>query len=598
MRTAVLVSFLTLVLTAAFALEPPGEDLSVGVSAEELTAHVKYLASDELMGRRTGTEGERLAGEYIASCFAAAGLRPAGDEGGYFARFELSARRPVPAECGLSVVPAGGEAESFAAGEAWRPFSCGADGGIVGAGVVFAGYGLSAPELSYDDYAGIDVTGKVVAIMRRGPGGAKPRFQGRDRQHLSFIVKLTAAEQHGAAGVILIDDRHHYPKEADRCPTEVGGGLKPPKIPFVFATRAVVTPMFAAAGADPDALAAAIDTEGPQSRPLAGVQVDLTVKSAPQYGTNVIGLIPGGDPKLAAETIVVGAHYDHLGTDGMGGLDSPKEGRLWNGADDNASGTSGMLELAEHFALVEPGPKRTMIFVAFAGEELGLLGSSAYTKSPAVPLEQTIAMVNLDMIGRSKEGGLFVGGTGTAAPFDALVATAAEGSGLAVSRSASGFAPSDHMLFTQRGIPTLFFFTGIHPDYHKTTDDWDKLNYADQKKVVDLAAKVIAGIDALPGRPAFVNVPRPRARGPQLGISLAQGGDEPGAVVGSVMAGTPAAGAGLQDGDRIVKLAGKEVKDRAGLIAILQSLKPDAEVEVVVVREAGTETLTVKFGER
>jgi len=587
MRTVVLVSFLTLVLTAAFALEPPGENLSSGIGVDELTGHVKILASDELMGRRTGTEGERLAAAYISACFLSAGLEPAGDEGSYTRRFALSSRTPVPAGCGLTVIPDDGERQGFGVGKLWRPFAFAPDGKVEAAEVVFAGYGLTASKFDYDDYAGIDVKGKIVVIMRRGPGGKQTRFKGAARQHLSFTTKIIVAEKHGAAGVILIDDRHHFPKQADQCPTNISRAPRKPKI---------LAPIFAAAGVTPETLAGKIETDGPQSRLLPGVKISLAVKSEPRFGTNVIGRITGSDPALKAETIVIGAHFDHLGTDGMGGLDSPVEGRLWNGADDNASGTSGVLELAEHFALAEKKPKRTMIFIAFAGEELGLLGSSAYLRDPAVPLKNTIAMINMDMIGRSKDGRLSIGGTGTAAPFDALVTKAAENSGLTVRKNPSGFAPSDNMVFNAKGIPTLFFFTGMHADYHRTTDDWDKINYPDQKRIVDLAAEVIAGIDALPKRPPFVNVPRARSRGPRLGITLGQGGDGKGVLVGSVMATTPAAAAGMLDGDRIIRFAGKEVKGQAALVTAIRSQKTTAEVEVVVLREGKELTLKVKFG--
>ncbi len=598
MRTAALVLTLLLLLTAASALEPPGEDLSEAISVEELTGHVRYLASDELMGRRTGTEGERLAAEYIAACFRAAGLEPAGDDGSYFRKFALSARKPVPAECLLTVVLAEGEPQSFAVIDDWSPFAFAPDGKVEAAEVVFAGYGLSAPKLGYDDYAGIDVTGKVVVIMRRGPGGAKTRFKGAARRHLSFTTKIIVAEQRGAVGVILVDDRHHFPQEADQCPTGISRAPQQPKIPFVFARRRVAAPLFKAAGEDLEHLAAAIEQAGPQSRPLSGVRVDIVVKTEPQTGMNVIGRIPGTDPELGTEAIVIGAHYDHLGTDGMGGLDPQAKHRLWNGADDNASGTSGVIELAEHFALAQRKPKRTLIFIAFAGEELGLLGSRAYVKSPAVPLKDTIAMVNMDMIGRSKDGRLSVGGTGTCEPFDAIVTRAIGNSGLTVRKNPSGFAPSDNLSFNQVKIPTLFLFTGMHPDYHRTTDDWDKLNYADQQRVVDFAAEVLAGIDALPERPAFVNIPRPRSRGPQLGITLGQGAEGPGVLVGSVMQATPAARAGMLPGDRIIKFAGKKVTGPNDLVAAIRSQKPGTEVEIVVLRDGREVALKVEFAGR
>ncbi len=588
-------AFALAVLAAAAApAAPPVPDPEI--SAAELREHLKVLAGDAFEGRRAGTPGAEAAADYVAARFAEAGLRPAGDDGTFLSSFDLPERVPAAARCRLAFRAGGAAPTPLGLGDGFVPFSFSADGSLAGAEVVFVGHGIRSERLRRDDYAGAEVRGKVVAVLRRGPAGLT---HGATNHDLAFETKARAAQVAGAAGVLFLDDRVANPGAAGRCPTRVpvrGGALA---IPVVYLKPAAADALFAAAGLDPSALEQERDAaRPPPPRPLAGVRLDLVVGLAASRTENVVGLLPGADPARAGEAVVLGAHYDHLGTDGAGGLDAAGGDGVWNGADDNASGTAGLIELAEHFALASPRPARTMVFVAFAAEELGLLGSSDYVKRPAVPLLKTAAMLNLDMIGRGRNGSLFLGGTGTSPAFGPLLDAAEKDSGLALHREPSGFAPSDSLPFANARIPTLFFFAGIHPDYHRTSDEWDRVDADGMVRILRFAARVARAVADLPEQPAYAEAAAGRRAGPYLGITPDFSAGGPGVLVERVMAGSPAASAGLLDGDRIVQLGAEAVDDAGDLIRLVGGRKPGDVVEVVVLRGGDALSLSVTLAGR
>jgi membrane-associated protease RseP (regulator of RpoE activity) len=233
--------------------------------------------------------------------------------------------------------------------------------------------------------------------------------------------------------------------------------------------------------------------------------------------------------------------------------------------------------------------------VAFTGEELGLYGSSFYVAHPAVPLDRTAAMVNLDMLGRSRDGRVMVGGTGTAAPLDGILTAAAEGSGLTIRRSPGGFAPSDSLPFDQAKVPSLFFFAGMHPDYHRTTDTFEKLDYDAERRIAVVAAGAARRIADLPEKPPYTSVAADNPRGPRLGVSLAEEDEGPGALLALVMEGSPAAKAGLKAGDRVVAVGGAPIRNGDDLVDAIRSRKPGDEIEIEVRRGAESLTRTLKL---
>jgi Zn-dependent M28 family amino/carboxypeptidase len=334
--------------------------------------------------------------------------------------------------------------------------------------------------------------------------------------------------------------------------------------------------------------------------------VKLTGKSA-----NVVGVVKGSDPRLASEYVVIGAHYDHLGTGGPESLAARPDGQIHHGADDNASGTSGLIELARVISSERSRLKRSVVFVAFSGEELGLLGSAAYTKDPVAPLASTVAMLNMDMIGRLRNGSLFVGGVGTSPAWKPLLerlnavsrqTATASSNGHAtrfqLSFGEDGFGPSDHQSFYVRDLPVLFFFTGTHEDYHKPSDTADKINSEGARQVAELVREVAESIANEPERIAFNKVKvqsRPAGRGFRvyLGTVPNYSDQSDGMKLDGVRPGSPAEKAGLRAGDLIIKLGKTPVKNVYDYTYALGEMMPGEEVEIAIRRDGRDMTLKI-----
>jgi hypothetical protein len=335
-------------------------------------------------------------------------------------------------------------------------------------------------------------------------------------------------------------------------------------------------------------------TETPASLdlPTLKISLEVTLDEVRQGTQNVVAILPGSDPELKRENIVIGAHYDHLGFGHFGTRDSSTEGQIHFGADDNASGTAVLLHLAERLSRANPKPPRTIVFAAFSGEELGLNGSRHFVTHPPFPLSTTKVMLNLDMVGRLRENRLTVFGTRSAKEFSAIVTDAARALPLEI-RESDSVGRSDHMSFYNKQIPVLHFFTGVHPDYHRPSDTWEKLNIEGMAKITDLVLATVQKIAVSREPPKFVSLP---ARAPTTQEGERQGygtylGSIPdlsqsaeGVTVAGVTDGSPAAEAGLREGDIIVQFAGTKVSNLEDLFTLLQSKKPGDEVEIVVLR--------------
>jgi hypothetical protein len=318
----------------------------------------------------------------------------------------------------------------------------------------------------------------------------------------------------------------------------------------------------------------------------------------PAQTANVIGVLPGRDPRFSREAIVIGAHYDHLGREGQAGLALDQRHAVHPGADDNASGTAVMLALAHAFAAVGGAP-RTLVFVAFSGEEIGLLGSKHYTKHPAWPLERTVLMLNLDMVGRLREQRLFVGGVDSGTGLRAVVTEAARGLPLSLELRSDPWAASDHTTFYGAGRPVLFLFTGVHADYHRPSDTWDKINAAGLATVSTLAARVIGAVSTADAPPQYVKLEGPPGRRVFFGIvpDFAEAA-RPGVRVGDVRPGSPADRSGVRTGDLIVKFAGVDVKTLEDLTLALRDRRAGERVEVQIVREGRERQVEATLAER
>jgi len=654
---------------AAVVLAQQSPALKDAPSADRLRAHITYLASGKLEGRRTGTAGANLAAEYIAGEFARYGLRLSNgyDTAGMSKRKADSHRRYLQEFPYVAAVELGNKnlfwvrlstndaPLNFDAGEEWTPLGFSANARIDNSQVVFAGYGITAAELKYDDYADGRARGKVSVAFAGTPDGDNPH--GQFARYEDVRWKAIAAKNAGAKSLIVIAHEENFREDRltrfhyDNSAGDAG-------LPVIVISRQAAVRLLGLNG-----MASLAKFEGDAgrlsleqgTREIRGYNVTLTVKfdflsnatlsiatnvvRRAVSATNVIGILPGSDPKLKNEAIVLGAHYDHLGHGGAGSL-APREGEIHHGADDNASGVAGMLELARIFSAQQPRPKRTIVFIAFSGEEEGLLGSNYYVNHPVVPLTNTVAMINMDMIGRMKNNNLIVGGVGSAPEWRSLIESENQMQSLTINASApagdpgnistrtvagaplvvsangrtivssdpgknltltlneDGFGPSDHSSFYSKQVPVLFFWTGTHDDYHKPSDTADKINYEGEARIISYVARLVRNIDKNEKRPTYA-VAKTESTGRSMGFRVYLGtipnyaDSTSGLLLDGVRDDSPAAMAGLKAGDRIVKLAGREVKNVYDYTYSLGEMKAGQEYEVEVMR--GSERLSLRI---
>jgi len=590
---------LILIVLLAALLPAQGARRAAGlqeITSEDVLRHIRYLASDQLQGRGAGTRGCERAAAYIASHFKSWGLKPAGDKG-YYQWFSFDAGVKLGSKNRLEI-RRDSKRERFAVGRDFTPLGFSADGKTDGE-VVFIGYGISAPNMHYDDYAGVEVKDKIALILRYTPDGDDPHSPFMD--YAPLRRKVMAAREKGARAVLLVtgpatDAQDSLPRMASDA-AFAGSGIA-----AVAIKRNVAEALFKAAGKDLMAIQKEIDArKAPNSFSLSGARVHLEcdVERERRRTTNVLGLLEGSDPALKNEVIIIGAHYDHLGLGNENSRDKNPYGKIHHGADDNASGTAGVLALAGYFAAHRDRIGRSLLFIAFSGEELGLLGSSYYVKHPAIPLEKTAAMINMDMIGRKKNNSLIVLGTGSSPVWKELLQAANKPLGFGLKESSSGFGASDQQSFYTKDIPVLFFFTGLHEDYHMPSDTWDKINAEGEVRVLQLVQSMVSQLASLPARPVFVKgIPEPQmgavARsGVYLGTVPDYAEDVTGVKLSGVREGSPAEKGGLKGGDIIIRFAGKEIKNIYDYTYALAEAKAGQPVEMVVLRDGKQVTLTV-----
>lgn len=600
--TALLLSLLALVV-CVWAAETPA------ISPDKLRQHVTYLASPQLKGRGTGTPELDRAAKYIVNHFKKAGLAP-GNGRDYVQKFTVTVGAKLGPKNAIAAVVNGAAPRTLAVEKDYVPLNF-SDSGRGTMGLVFAGFGITADEYRYDDFLHMDVSGKAVIVLRNEPqkDDDKSPFDGKQpTQHSQIVAKAINARNHGAKAMILVNDQ---PGPAEEDLLLKFGSLTGPDnagILLVHAKRAVVDEWLKPSGKNLSALERVINEKlEPQSFYLPELKLDLSVDVRKITATtqNVIGILRGGDPQLAEEAVVIGAHYDHLGLGERNSLAPSQAGKVHPGADDNASGTAALLELASALAVRKADLKRSIVFLAFSGEELGLLGSAYYTKNPAWPLERTVAMINMDMIGRPKEGKIYIGGMGTSPIFKELIEQANR-TGLTLSYQQSGYGPSDHSSFYVKNIPVLFFFSGLHADYHKPTDLPDRLLYAEEARVADLVLRATELLSVRPERPAFVRVHEPRpvvgggggGYGAYFGSIPDMGEEVEGVKFADIRDGSPAAKAGLKGGDILVELAGKPIKNLYDFTYALRAHKPGETVSVVVLRGGERMTVNVTLEQR
>jgi hypothetical protein len=479
---------------------------SVGYARDIDTRHylgdIKFLTSKDLKGRASGSPELDKAARFIARQFRKAGLRPANGNS-FLQPFAVSVQSTLGPSNRLSYT-VGDVRTDLKLGEQFSPFGFSASATASG-NVVFAGYGITAPEYNYDDYGGIDVRGKIVLLLRHEPQefDSESQFEGRVyTEHSQLFSKALNAKTHGAAGVLYVNDTASHGSDSLEKFVSLPGPADP-GVPFVQIASEHADKWFTAAGRNFRTVQEEIEhTLKPQSFALP-VDLQVEIQSDVQHTArtvyNVVGYLPGTTPNH----IVIGAHYDHLGLGEQYSLAPEKVGVIHPGADDNASGVAGILALARYFRS-QPKPARGIFFIAFAGEELGLLGSTHYVNHPLIPLEQASLMINMDMIGRIKDRKVMVGGAPEGSSIRRVLDTLGPKYNLDLDLSdASVYGSSDHTSFKARRVPTLFFFTGLHADYHRPTDTWEKIEAESTVRLLKMIANLASIVATRPVQPQF-----------------------------------------------------------------------------------------------
>ena len=556
----------------------------------EILGHIKYLASDNLKGRLPGTQGSKLAIDYISKHWEAQGIEPAGTKG-YKQSFSFINSISLGQRNMLRIR---NSRKRYMVEKDFIPIGSSGNGSV-NEDVVFIGYGFDINDsLYWNDYAEVDVHGKWVLLILDGPDGDSAHSPyGR---HKSLYNKMITARDHGASGILFMnrlettDDNNLRPLQYRQSSSTAG-------LPVIQITHSLANEMLINHGQSIAELRSKLDE---QLTPLSftvdcKVSANVNLKFSKETASNMIGFIEGNDPVLKGEYIIVGAHFDHLGLGGRrSGSLKPDTLIIHNGADDNASGTAGILELSHKLISNRHLLKRSVLVVCFDAEEKGLLGSKYYVKNPVRNLSNSAMMVNMDMIGRLNDNPVILGGVGSSGNFVNIIADTRNSHTLEIETNMGGmdFGRSDHASFYRENIPVLFFFTGAHEDYHKPTDDWDKIDYKGEKKVLDFIYDLIINVSQLEEKPAFTEIETNTGNNPNpvfkvtFGVIPAYGSQKVGLEIdGLSKKDGPAAKAGMKKGDIITAINGKDVRNIYDYMARLTDLKPGQKVKVTINRE-------------
>ncbi|MGH9494451.1 MAG: M28 family peptidase [Candidatus Sulfotelmatobacter sp.] len=564
---------------------------------------VKALASPEMEGRGAGTKGLTRAEHLIEKRYKELHLEPAGVNG-YAQPFTVvtGARLKSDNRC---ILQDGGSKKELKTEQDFVPFSF-SSSGRVDAPMVFAGYGTTADEFHYDDYAGLDVKDKIVVVLRYEPSGFAAKSGGHGfTQHAQLITKAINARNHGAKAIVLLNGKLDHGE--DDLLTRFGSvsGPEDAGIVMVQVKNAAAEDWFRSAGKSLKDVQEQINSStkpGSFAFPeTLHLSLHIDIETTHATVNNVLAWLPG----QTDEYVVIGAHYDHLGRGNFDSLAPSQVGQIHPGADDNASGTAGVMELARLLAPQRGQFKCSILFMDFAGEELGLLGSAAWVKSPTRPLEKAVAMINMDMIGRIKDDKVFIGGVGTGSTFRAILEQAQKDAPFKIEYSAGGYASSDHTSFVTKKIPVLFFFSGLHSDYHKPSDTWEKINAPSAARLLDLVGNVATQLANADQPPAFQVVAEEKPAtgggggyGPYFGSIPDFGQNENGVKFSDVKPNSPAAKAGFKAGDVLVHFGDKPIKNLYDFTDALRSSKVGDVVDVTVMRDGKPVTAKVTLEQR
>jgi hypothetical protein len=557
--------------------------------------HIEFLASDKLEGREAGSQGERLAAEYLASQLARIGALPLPGRADMFLPFEFTAG----SRDGGSVMTLQRAGEAAGGPVRIQALSFSDDASVTGS-VVFAGYGIVVPEsqnLPYDSYAGLDVTDKVVVVLRYFPEDADEKTRAVLARYSDLRYKAMAARQRGARAMLVVTGPRS-PNAGDFVPMTFDTAIAGSGIPAASVRGTDADALFARAAKPLRQAQEDLDSGNPHVAgfELSGVTVTLktVVERERRTARNVVAYLPATQKAATIDKpwIAIGAHYDHLGRGAGGNSLASKEDAagIHHGADDNASGTAAVLAIAQALAEFAQPRRRNVIVGFWSAEEIGLIGSNAFVTNPPVPIDQIAAYFNFDMVGRMQDNRLIVQATGTSPAWGRLLERGNVAAGFDLVVQPDPYQPTDVTSFNAVGVPSLAFFTGSHADYHKPSDTAEKVNYEDLDRLVAMAASMIRVVGDDEMAPMFTKVEQPAMRGSLAGVRVTTGTipdyatEVKGLLLSGVVGGGPADQAGLMKGDVIVEIAGKTIANIYDYTYALELLRVNQPVTVVYMR--------------
>jgi hypothetical protein len=582
------------------------------ISLSDLRADVAYLASEELEGRATGTKGARLAAEFIAEQFAAAGLKPAGTNTTFFQPFEFNAGVRVIPNANTLTVAGENLAAVFAVEHDFRPLSFTANARAEGE-VVFAGYGLAVPGKSgegYDSYAGVNVSNKIALVLRYVPEDVDTKRRAELNRYAGLRYKAMLARDHGAKAVLFVTGPNS-PNAGELAGLNFDSSLAGSGIVAASVSSNVVNSLLAGSGRNLKALQSALDKEDPHAEsgfvlPKMKVNIATAIEHLKKSDRNVVAAIPPANISGRNEYILVGAHYDHLGHGESGGAmqRAGEEHAIHYGADDNASGTAAVLELAGALAKERAEKpeqfQRGILFALWSGEEIGLIGSSQFAERPPLALSNMVAYVNFDMVGRLRDNKLSLQGVGSSTVWRKLIEKRNVAAGFNVALQEDPYLPTDTTPFYSKQVPVLNFFTGSHDDYHRPTDKPDTLDYDGLERITKFARAILSDLAGSTERPDYLVVARSDSGGGSrenlrayLGTIPDYATEAAGVKLSGVRGGGPAEKAGMKGGDIVVEFGGKKIANIYDYTYAMDAVKIGQPVPVVVVRDGQRITLTV-----
>ena len=593
MKTLKIFVILLLLVINSFAQSNENPEITV----EELKSHINYLASDELEGRKPGTKGIEKAANYLKAEINKLGVKPLGDD--YFQNFDIVIDIKTGDKNKFSFDETYGKLN-----EDFIPLAI-SESKSLKAKAVFAGYGFAINEdnLKWNDFAEIDVNGKWVIMFRDAPSNDNNEaFE----NYKSIRKKVLTARDKGALGIIFVNGKN-FDLEDNLMSLSFANREASVGIPVINVKRSLINKLLEKYEFPVEDLETAIkESNGPRSFEIESeidVVVDLERISATTK--NVVAMIEGSDPVLKNEYIILGAHYDHLGYGGKNsGSRTPDTVAIHNGADDNASGSAAILEVFEKLAANRNQLKRSVIYLAFTAEEMGLIGSKYFTNNPLVDLKKVKFMFNLDMVGRlnPETKNLTIGGTGTAEGLESLIKNHTDKSGLNVKFDSQGYGPSDHASFYAKDIPVMFLFTGIHEDYHTPKDDANLINYEGEKFVADITYDMILEVansdQALVYKEAGPKEQKSASRSMKVSLGImpdVASSDVKGVRADAVIDGKPAQKAGMKKGDVIISIDGKNINDIYDYMNRLSSFKHGDKIQIEVMRGEEKVSLTCEL---